>query len=257
MPETIRYYIIGFVIAFLLLGCFIILLAALYSRKQMKNRKEKLKMQAQFSDTLLHSQLEIKEQTLRHISWELHDNFGQIASLIKINLNTFSWDDQVKGVKKIEDTKELVRQLISDIKTLSISLDGDRISQSGLAKAIQLEIDRLNRTGHFEAIFGQEGELPLLSNERTIILFRMVQEILNNMIKHSGARQISVFLSAEEKSLKLALSDDGVGFDLEERKNSGGAGLRNLENRARLIQADLVITTAPGSGTEIIINLLV
>src|ERR1700760_2765462 len=111
MPDTIRYYIIGFVVAFFLLGCFIILLAALYSQKQQKNKEERRKMAAEFSDTLLHAQLEIKEQTLQDISRELHDNFGQVASLIKINLNTFRWDDEEKAMKKIEDTKELVRQL--------------------------------------------------------------------------------------------------------------------------------------------------
>src|SRR5688572_890805 len=135
MPDVIKNYIIAFVIAFLLLGLFIILLSILYSRKQVRNRKEKERAQEQFRQMLLQSRLEIREQTLQYLSRELHDNLGQIASLIKINLHTIKVSDPEKAIQKIENTKELTIQLITDIKLLSVSLGADRITQGGLAKA--------------------------------------------------------------------------------------------------------------------------
>jgi hypothetical protein len=255
MPETIRNYIIGFVIAFLLLGLFIILLAALYARRQKKNRKDRLEMQSQFDKTLLHSQLEIKEQTLQHVSHELHDNLGQVASLIKINLHTLKLDDPEKSVKKIEDTKELTKQLITDIKSLSVSLGNDRISHLGFSKAVEMEVQRLNATGAFTAVFRQEGRLPQLEIGKSIILYRMVQEVLNNMIKHSQARQIEILLEGRETGMILVLTDDGIGFNVEEKLTSGGAGLHNLRSRANLISAQLTIVSAPASGTQITIKL--
>ncbi len=256
MPESIRYYLISFAIAFLLLGFFILLLSILYSKKQAKNRKEKLKMQSEFSQTLLQSQLEIQEQTLRHISHELHDNLGQVASLIKINLTTLPSDDAAKANEKIEYTRELIRQLITDLKALSVSLGADRIAQTGLAKALETEIDRLNKTGQFTASLIVEGHLPPMDNDKAIILFRMAQEILNNMVKHSGARQIKVLLHATENLFTLAFSDNGIGFDIEEKKKNGGAGLQNLQNRAKLINALLAIQSTPGKGTSVTIELL-
>ncbi|HKO82933.1 MAG TPA: ATP-binding protein [Chitinophagaceae bacterium] len=255
MPETIRYYIIGFVIAFLLLGLFIILLAALYSNRQTKNKNEKLKMQSQFAQTLLQSQLEIQEQTLQHISHELHDNLGQVASLIKINLNTLQLDDPIKASQKIETTKDITRQLITDLKLLSVRLGSDRITKTGLAKALETEIDRLNKTGQFTATLSCQDNLPPLNNDKATILYRMSQEILNNIVKHSSAKQIMVLLNASENLFTLAFNDDGVGFDIAEKMQSGGAGLFNLQNRARLINAQLTIQSTPNNGTTVTIGL--
>lgn len=255
MPEIIKSYIIGFVIAFLILGIFIILLSILYSRKQTRNRKEKERIQLQFAQTLLQSQLEIKEQTLRHISHELHDNLGQVASLIKINLTTLQLDDPVKATEKIEDTKDLTRQLIADLKSLSVSLGADRITQAGLARALETEVERLNKTGQFTAKLTREGNIPAMDNDKAVILYRMTQEILNNMVKHSGARQIGVLLKASGNLFTLAFNDDGVGFNIEEKTNSEGAGLNNLRNRARLINAQLTLRSAPGNGTHVTIEL--
>lgn len=256
MPEVFKNYIIAFVIAFLLLGLFIILLSVLYARKQVRNMKEKEKSQAQFRQMLLQSQLEIREQTLRYISRELHDNLGQIASLIKINLNTMNVLNPEKANQKIEQTKELTIQLITDLKLLSVSLGVDRITQGGLAKAIETEVDRLRKTGQFAVTFAQSGDSSSIDADKAIVLYRMLQESFNNIIKHSGAKDITVILNVKGKLLTLAISDNGAGFDLQEKeKNDGGAGLMNLKHRAQLINATLTIQSALGSGTTVSIVL--
>ncbi|MFT3703481.1 MAG: sensor histidine kinase [Agriterribacter sp.] len=239
----------GFIIAFFLLGLFILLLSILYSNRQIKNKKEKAELQTQFSQTLLQSQLEIQEQTLRHVSRELHDNIGQVASLIKINLNTMVLEDQEKANQKIEDTKDLIRQLITDVKALSVNLGSDRVTRVGLIKSLETEVERLNKTGEFTAEFIMEGDLPRINDDSLIILYRMAQEIINNIVKHSRAKHIRVLLNANEKVLTLAMQDDGVGFDVEEKKKQGGAGLFNLQNRAKLINAQLAIISTQGNGT--------
>ena len=226
------------------------------SEKQIRNRKEKERIQSQFAQTLLQTQLEIQEQTLQHIGYELHDNLGQVASLIKINLNTLNLNDTAKAAEKIETTKDLTRQLIADLKSLSVSLGADRIAKTGLAKALETEVERLNKTGQFTASLIQEGNIPAMDNDKAVILYRMAQEILNNMVKHSGATQITVLLNASENLFTLAFNDDGVGFDIEEKmKSSGGAGLLNLHNRARLINAQLILQSTPGNGSSATIEL--
>ena len=228
-----------------------------YKQKAYKHLLEKEQLQSQFAQTLLQSQLEIKEQTLQHISRELHDNIGALASLIKINLNTLTQDlgNTPKALEKIAATKDITIQLISDLKTLSVSLSSDRIAQTGLVKALETEVTRLNKTGEFAATLTQHGTITSVDDDKAIILYRMAQEILNNIVKHSGAKHISIALNASEKLFILAINDDGIGFDTAEKMNSGGAGLTNLQNRARLINAQLTMQSASGKGTGITIEL--
>ena len=234
---------------------FIIVFIVFYQRRRRTYINEMTEVKAKFQQILLQSQLEIKEQTLQHIGYELHDNLGQVASLIKINLNTLQLDDPVKAGQKIEDTKELVRQLITDLKSLSVSLNSERVSQLGIDKGLENEVERLNKTGQYEIVMQQEGSIPMLDANTTIILYRMSQEIINNIIKHSGAKRIVLSLNATSKFVILAFSDDGVGFDKEEKIKGGGSGLMNLQSRAKLINAELTIKSSPGSGTVISIEL--
>ena len=242
--------VVAFII--LLLICFIgfVLVIFYYKRKKLQ-----LELKKQFSQTLLQSQIEIQEQTLQHLSRELHDNFGQVASLIKINLNTLQFSDPEKATEKIEATKDLTRQLIADIKSLSVSLGSDRLTQVGLAKALETEVERLNKTGEFTAVYEVRDEIPVLHNDKLVILYRMAQEVLNNMVKHSQAKQIKISLHASDNLFILAFSDDGIGFNADEKRNASGAGLRNLHNRALLINAQLHIQSLPGKGTTITISL--
>lgn len=227
-----------------------------YQRKTIAFAKEKELMQATFSQTLLQSQLEIREQTLQHISTELHDNLGQVASLIKINLHTIEFNNTIKAIQKLEDTKELTRQLITDIKSLSVSLSTDRIVQTGFVPALEIEVERINKTEQFVAEFKQDGVIPNIEQDKAIILYRMSQEILNNIVKHSGAKNVSVNLSTTENLVKLAFSDNGKGFDVESKLiGNSGAGLGNLQKRATLITATISVQSVIGQGSKVTIEL--
>ncbi|MEO6733974.1 MAG: sensor histidine kinase [Ferruginibacter sp.] len=243
-------FIVAFII--LLLICFIgfVLVIFYYKRKKLQDE-----LQKQFSQTLLQSQIEIQEQTLQHISRELHDNLGQVASLIKINLNTLQLSDEQKTKEKVEDTKELIRQMIHDIKSLSVSLGSDRITQIGLAKALESEAERLNKMGTYAVSYELQGDVPSIDNDKAVILYRMAQEVLNNIVKHSQAKNIHMLLSSTPQLFTLIIQDDGVGFDVNENIQAAGAGLRNLRSRASLINAQLQVQSSPGNGTHITIEL--
>lgn len=223
-------------------------------RKKFLHKQEVASLQLQFTQTLLQSQLEIKEQTLQQVSRELHDNLSQIASIIKINLNTLQLTDLSKASEKIEDTKNLTRQLLADLKALSVSLGSDRLKQLGLAKALEVDVHNINKTGQFIATFIQEGNLPHIKDEKAIILYRMAQEILNNMVKHSQSPVIKVYLYFNKNLFTLAFTDEGVGFDVAINMQNGGAGLTNLYTRAKMIDATLNINSQPNNGTQISIE---
>lgn len=251
--DNIIILVIGITIIFLCVAASLILYINIYNDKKRKHQQEKEAIKQEFSQTLLQSQLEIREQTMRHISHELHDNLGQIASLIKINLNTIQLSEEEKAAQKIENTKELTRTLISDIKTLSVSLGSDHLSKTGLIKALRMEADRINKTGVFEVSFIQETDSVEISPDHAIILYRMVQEILNNCVKHSDAKHVSLSVGMQQNQYQLSITDDGRGFNLTEAGSAISAGFKNLHYRAQLINAQLTVTSTVGNGTQVTI----
>ncbi|MEI9917607.1 MAG: ATP-binding protein [Bacteroidota bacterium] len=111
---------------------------------------------------------------------------------------------------------------------------------------VQREIVRLNKTGLFNTSLDVKGSIPTIDSNTTIILYRMLQEILNNSIKHANATSIKVQLEDSGNLFTLVCRDDGVGFDLNDPLCQNGSGLSNLHNRAKLINASLSIRSAPG-----------
>ncbi|RYF89564.1 MAG: hypothetical protein EOO03_05745 [Chitinophagaceae bacterium] len=240
---------------FLLLIFFIVITLAVRYRKR---KKENETLRVEFSEQLLKSQLEIQEETLQFVSRELHDNIGQIASLIKINLNTMPLENLGVVQTKVNNTKELVKQLITDIKLLSTSLNGDKLNKVGLMQSLQNEADRINKTGAFVANFEQDATIPAIHNDKAIILYRMVQEVLNNALKHSGAKEISIRAGVDESNrFILTIKDDGKGFDVEEKLKDSkdtGNGLLNLQQRAKVINGYVNFVSSPGKGSTTIIT---
>lgn len=249
--------VIGITFFFLLVAGLLVLYIYVYNNKKRQLIQDKMKMQKQFENTLLQSQLEVQEQTRQYIAEELHDNVGALSSLIKINLNLVSQaGSDEKRMLLIEDSKALVKTLISDLKQLVIGLNTNVIKNHGLVNAVRNDIQRIEKLQLFEVGFTVTGEERSLSDDRQLILYRICQELLNNTVKHAQPGKVNLRLAFEEKELVIDLSDDGIGFDaVAALKNINASGLTNLHNRARLIGASLSLTSVPGQGTGCIINI--
>lgn len=254
--STSLLFILITLFFFLLLIFLIVITLAIRYRKRKKENQE---LKVQFDQELLKSKLEIQEQTLQHISREIHDNLGQVASLIKINLNTLQLEDNSKAGDKIEYTRELVRQLITDLKLLSGTLNSDKVMKNGLTKALEFEVLRLNKTAAFESVFVQHDIVPPIEPDRAIILYRMSQEIINNSIKHSAAKHINIDVYYSGNKLTIKIADDGKGFNpaekMKDEKNQGN-GLDNLVSRAKLVNAEVQFESVFDKGTTVTITML-
>jgi signal transduction histidine kinase len=239
----------------LLLTSFVVVFIAYHQRKQIKNINEKQQLQSQYQQVLLRTQLEIQEQTLKNISLEIHDNVGQVLSLAKLNLNTMdiSKTEQLQG--KINNTLSQVSKAINDLRDLSKSFNTDNITAIGLVRAIENELEMIKKTDFLKTEFNNTGVTRKLEPQKELILFRMVQEALHNIIKHAGAKTMKVSAAYSDKELELQIMDDGKGFDLSPLNKEGetgfGLGLRNMQNRAKLIGAVFNISSNAGEGTMI------
>lgn len=229
------------------LASFIIYFIVLYKNKQLAHKREQDKLQAVFQQELLKTQVEMQEQTLNHISREIHDNVTQVLSFVKLNLAFPAKATREEVELKISESRNLVAQVINDLRDLSKSLSYEHIIQLGLVQTMEIEAGRINKSGIIKVELSVGGDARNLGEERELVVFRIFQEALNNALKHSGAKQLKISLDYFDHLFNLTIQDNGVGFKAGTLSNSG-SGLRNIVNRAALIGADAVIDSAPGKG---------
>ena len=244
--------LLGGTVLFGLLVTFIIYFIILHKRSQNKFIHE----QNELRQALLTAEIEIKEQTLLTVSRELHDNYGQIASLIKINLNMLSTNLSAEDRKKVDESLILIRQLIVDIKSLATALRGDTILQVGWIKMIEKDVQRVNAMGETRLTFSYPDPAPVIEQDKQVILYRVVQEMINNLLKHAHARESSLLLTkADDGRLTLEYTDNGKGFNPGQVVKKNGLGLDGMYERCAMIGADVELSSQPGSGTRIKITL--
>ncbi|MFK8037280.1 MAG: sensor histidine kinase [Crocinitomicaceae bacterium] len=228
---------------------FIILFIINYQKKQQDFEQER----EEFKKALLETEIEIKEQTLTNISRELHDNIGQIASLIKINLNLLSKDLSEADQKKVQDSIELSKQLIKDVKALSVSLKSENLERFGLIKMMEKDIKRYKAAGKLKIDFDYPSSFSPLKADTEIILYRMSQEIFNNVLKHANASFVNIQISEDSKNVIFSFKDNGKGFNMNAVEL--GSGLLNLQERCKLVNAKLKMDSEKGKGTLIEIKI--
>lgn len=261
MPSTdqdIIITIVGF--SFFLVFIVGLLFVAIF-RYQSRGREyliEKTALKTAYDQEILKSQIEVQNQTLQHIGQELHDNIGQLLSVAKINLNILEESDHSEH-ENIKQTNEIITQSINDLRALTKSLDGDFVHDFGLEESISHELQRIRKTKRFETEISVLGTKRKLGYETEIVLFRIVQEILNNSLKHSKAKNIEVIVHYFHTSFELTIKDNGKGFELENIQskplNLSGAGLRNMQRRMELIGGKCTINSVLAVGTEVLLKL--
>jgi two-component system, NarL family, sensor kinase len=255
--EKIIIIVVAVTVLILFFGFIIILYALAYQRRKNRHAKEKQQMEARFTAAILQTQVEIQEQTLKNIAQEIHDNIGQVLILAKLNLNTFPPIPDEATATKVTDTKHLVGKAINDLRDLSRSLHGDKISELGLPDSISNEIRILQNTGLYQTKLNITGNKYRMQPQKEMIFFRIVQECINNAVKHAAAKQLEFSLLYEPTVFRMSIADDGKGFDPATLKSAEtGIGLKNMKDRAGLIGATLHIHSSPGNGTRVEAELL-
>ncbi|WP_459211254.1 sensor histidine kinase [Aquimarina rhabdastrellae] len=207
-----------------------------------KQREAKKKYEQEIAET----QIEIREETLRNISWELHDNIGQLLTLAKIQAN-IAQDDP----SKLPDAIDTLSKSLTELRALSKLINPDAIKNLSLIEAIQLEVERFNRLQFIEASLSTTDDLYDIDKKVEIIIFRILQEFFSNTIKHSKASQLHVSLDYQEDKLVIHARDNGIGFTIGEHHLHSGIGLTNMKSRAKLINAEVDLFSKEDYGTTI------
>lgn len=251
--EFIAIFILISVLLILVLVVFISTIIYRYQQKQNTYLKDIESLNTSHENTLLKSQLEIQEQTFQKISREIHDNIGQKLTLAKLHLNTLLYADISKTVSQVSDSVNMIGEAINDLSDISRSMSSEILLSNGLIEAVELEINQVTKTGLYEMNFSVTGNPVFLSTETELVLFRIVQEVLNNIIKHANASVIDINLHYGNALLTMQIKDNGQGFCNNEIHS--GTGLRNIKKRTDILQGHFGIDSSINVGTHITIEI--
>lgn len=241
--------IIYFIVVILLLTAFVIVFFVVYQRRKNKMLQEQFEAEKRFEKELTQSKLEIQEQTLKNVGWELHDNIGQLLSVANMQLNILARKTEEPGKFAIAEIKAVVANSLQEVRSLSKSLNNEVIHYAGLEASVKNELSRFKRLNILDTDFHISGESRELPQKDAIILFRILQEFCSNAIKHSKAKKLEVAFYYTPVALEIRVSDNGTGFNTEEVQKS--SGLLNMKSRAELIKTDYNLKSSKTLGTSL------
>jgi two-component system sensor histidine kinase UhpB len=202
--------------------------------------------------------LRAQEEERSRIAQDLHDEVNQALTAILLRLSATSSDAPWGLRSELQETQELVSQAMDELLALARQLRPTALDDHGLIAALASQVSDFGQRTGTQARFHHHGQLPPLSDEEQLVIFRVTQESLSNIAKHADARGVDVELSFVGRTL-LRVRDDGKGFDASAgqrvngraRGRPGGLGLGGMRERALLIGGSLDVYTEPGAGTTI------
>lgn len=223
---------------FFLTTLFIALLVINYLKSIKKNKQKVSKLVRNTQKEYRENMLILQEQDRERLAEELHDNIISQLNLIRLNIND----------KKPEELNRDLKKSMQLIRELSHNLTPPDLDEVELADLIADYLDQVNK--NIEVIFSPMTIRTSISNPVKLNLFRIVQELITNILKHAGATRVEVSLRISLNYLILTIEDNGRGFTMENQ--SGGIGLRNIQSRAQKIKAIYKLKTQPEKGTKFI-----
>jgi signal transduction histidine kinase len=235
---------------------FVLFIAAIfiYIRKYIKRKKEYLIEIAikneMHEKELLAAQLEIQQATMQEIGRELHDNIGQKLILVNLYSQQLLYENKFPECNaKIEQISQITNQSLQDLRNLSKTLTDESFTQVEIVDLIQKEVENINALKKCKVHFEHNFEYLDLNFKYKNAILRIIQEFIQNSIKHSQCTTIFIVLNtSKENLLELKINDDGIGFDTE-KSSSAGIGLTNMKNRAAIINADFKLSSEKNKGT--------
>lgn len=244
-------------IGMLALSGSIILFVVFYQKRMIQEQLKRQTLEFEYQQKMLQAELESQESERRRLAADLHDSIGGMLSTIRVGLITAG--RSLPDPQSIDETKRMLDDTISSVRRISRDLMPSTLEKFGFIQAIKELCERFQGTSKISIDFSEQGEIPALEQQRELMIFRIVQELLNNAVKHAQATRIEVSVGQDENQLRITVKDDGVGFDAEEQKNDKqagkGLGLFNIENRARLLNGIVNFESQKKRGSKITLTL--
>jgi two-component system NarL family sensor kinase len=242
-PQQENYFLIILISAALLL-----LLTGYFVFTLIRQQRRIMKWQ----QARIRAEIETLEKERRRIATDLHDEIGPMLSAVKLQINHLDPEEESE-VAALERSSQQIDQVIQQFRDISYNLLPNTLVRKGLVKAVEEFIYRVYASKDLVIDFVSD-EL-MLDKETEVNLFRIIQEIVHNTIKHARATRLDLQLRQGRNFLSLHAKDNGIGFSYQDKvEHANGLGLLNLQSRVEVLKAKLIVTTAEGKGTMYLIE---
>ena len=222
----------------------------------LKKQLELNEIRARQQEEILRNTISAQEKERKRIAQDLHDEVGAMLSVVKLNVGRIEKKSEETTAKQLAaETKTYLDEVITQVRRISRSLLPPSLEKLGLYFALEELANWVNKADQLKITCWKSGEQFRFDNKKELAIFRIVQELLNNAIKHAGAS--SILMNARfssGKNLMISITDNGKGFNLQEKMNTG-LGLKNLESRSQMMSAKFKMKSITGKGTTAIIYL--
>lgn len=222
--------------------------AVVYTRYKQKKKAEFDERIALQQKLRFKAVLEAEEKERVRIARELHDSLGQILSAAKMNVSAIDSHNE-DDAKLMNNAKKLIDDSVREVRNISHNLMPASLMDKGIEFALNELANKINDTGllHIDLMITESEQR--LDSSVEIAIYRIVQEVVNNMIKHSNANKVEVLLDYNTEKIYLSIKDNGVGFDTNTIEQSSGIGWKNIFSRVYMMNGDVQVNSQPGRGT--------
>ncbi len=225
------------------------------ARQRERQEKKLIETRLSFEREIRQVETEVSEHIMSQFAQELHDNIGQLLTAVHIQIENQKIDHP-DLVESFKPTEIYLGEVTQQLRMLSRTLNNDYVGHIGLPAAIGLEVDRLLTLKrvqvHWESFSGPSN----LNSDQELMVFRIFQEIVQNVLRHSGAKNLYLSIDNRDRGFEFRAQDDGHGFDQEAIfQQNKASGLKNILKRARLAEMKCEITSSE-KGTLIVLKKL-
>jgi len=265
IKKTNRH-LIGFSIIFIIFSIAISFLALKNSRKKRQLAIQQKELEIQRNLTLLKEQelttinamVDGQEKERTRIAEDLHDNLGSVLATLKLHFENLKFN---KDKKKLDQealynkTENLIDEAYLKVRRIAHAKNAGVIASQGLLSSIQIMAEKISAADNISIEVVHYGLEKRLENSLEIGVFRIIQELITNTIKHANAPNASINLSLYDNSLTIIVEDNGIGFDIEKVDLTKSMGLHSIQTRIAHLKGSLTIDSTLHKGTTIILNI--
>ncbi|MEO1449923.1 MAG: sensor histidine kinase [Bacteroidota bacterium] len=254
-PPIAEIFLVSALITMGLVG-FIVFFVVVYQRRLLKQQREMREQEVAHSRALLAASIQSQENERQRIARDLHDEIGAMLSTVKMKVSQARRKANPDLSPGLAETADLLSDSIQNVRRISHALLPPVLEKFGLAAAVRNLIDSARTDDGPRLEFQAKGKELRWELQQELGLFRVVQELLNNALKHAKAQEIAVQLVMRPDQIQLEMTDDGAGFDFAEKKAaSAGLGLKNIESRIQTIGGEVLFESKLGMGTRILVSI--
>lgn len=243
---------IAFILLIMAFAFFLVLFAVQHKHYQSYHRFERELLLSQLEKKELSLGFQERELMLDEVAQEIHDNIGQLLYVIRMNLHNIdecsTSEDQKKMIRYVSEVTDMA---IRDTQYMSRCLSRDFIRSLGLYHMLEFNMDQINAGKKITCTMEVEGDHKMLTDESQLLIYRIAQEAIHNVLSHADARNIKISLLYKPALFKMSIADDGIGFDMSKINEAETMGIGNMRKRSRALDGILEITSALGKGCNV------